>query len=267
MKRAMLVAVVILASQLAGYSQESKNIAPPRRLFPVFEERPGGIQVLASSPGGLALLLEYFGFDPTTKKSGPYSHSRFGSQLYGNSIVTSDRMGKLKRLQFGELLLTTTEENMAFVSLLFEEYKELSISSDYVVSPLKQTQAKSAPSATAGPSVLLYFDLRSTDSSGGKDILGILVLRRNGASFSRTPLKVPDAISKLDFYQLAALPLSQTGFPVFTIDKPRRTDDVVEWTVENDGKITHAGKVSFPVLATVPKIVAYGVSIADHPKK
>jgi hypothetical protein len=251
---------------LLAVSAPAANAQAPSHLSPVYETRAGG--VVAAGPGGLALGVQYFGFDPATKTAGPHRHSRFGQQLYGNTVIDSKRLSPLKRLDFGQLVLTTTEKECAKVSIIFENHAEVIVSEGFVVSPTSAATSTRQPATALQPSVLLYFDPRPSSGTQQRPVSGTLVVHRGGKLVLRVPVdgaKIPAA--GLDYWQTVALPLAETGFPIVEINGVRQKNDVLEWRVESGGKTTQGGIVAFPVVGSIPRLVAYGVLMSDHPGK
>lgn len=221
---------------------------PPRSMSPVDDSGR-----ITSHAGGMSLLAQDFEFDPNTKEVRlDKSHTQ---QIYGNTLIDSAGLKNNKRLGFGKVSLPTNDsDGCAWLGVSFESHSKVLISSNYVVSPAEAGQPQVKPTDY---SVLIVFD----PSDGNKFIAGTLNVSRSGATPTRFPLNFPASAAPSN---IDNIPLASTGFPIVELSKVRRGKDVVEWSVERDGKITHKGIFGFPVVGTVPKLVYYQVYVSEH---
>ena len=241
----------------------------PYKTTPVYEKRKLRsriVEVIASSPGGLTLGLQYFSIDPITKKSGAHVHSRYSSMIYDNTIIDSIRFSSFKRLKIGNLVRVKTEKHYCCINVFFEKYKQVFISPDHIVFPVVNGQKKETLSDKKKVYYAdLFFDPLPSEDSKGKTISGKLTVLRNGNIISNWLIDDSKILVKnLDYYKAKAVSISETGFHIIKLSHVNQEKDLVEWVVESNGLKTHKGLIGFPVLGTVPGIVGYEITIRRH---
>jgi len=229
----------------ASAADKPTKAGPYSKISPVDD---GGI--LRIAPGGFPLLAQAFEFNPQTKQAGPSSHSRFAQQTYANTLLDGAHLGKRKRIDFGNLT-TPDGDSCAWLGVSFERHARVFISPNYIVAP---AEAGIPATGAAQYYALLVFDTSDAD----KSIAGTLTVRRNRDQAVRFPLR-PVATGDTD-----NIPLAKTGFPMLEIPGVHRNADVISWSVEREGQITHSGFLGFPVVGTVPGLVYYIVSVSEH---
>ena len=209
---------------------------------------------IRSGPNGLAMLTQFFEFDPSTKRLRLGGKSGFSQMIYGNTLIDSVHITHATGLDFGELI-TPDDISCADIGIEFVNHKKVLISSNYIISPAEAGQP--AVARTDGYSVSIVFDPRDQK----KSVPGTLKVSRNGQA--QTQFKLDFSAETLHA-DLAKTPWAKSGFPIVDLSKVQRGRDIIEWSVEQEGTITHKGIIGFPVMSTVPRLVYYSVDISDH---
>jgi hypothetical protein len=242
-----------------------------RTLAPV--EEGGGY---SDVPGGLPLFNQFFVFNPLTKQVGIADGSDLPNSIniqgsYGNTLIDSARF-KAKRFLMGTVLVPSEStlfgygSGCADVGISFEEHAKVMVSPNYVASPAEPGQAQQGQ--PTGYSVAAFFDPREYDKKSHdefgvkaqKFVSGTLSVSRNGSRPAQFPLNFSPATPLWD---IDNVPLAATGFPIIELWNVHRKTDIVEWSVEQNGKVTLKGAFGFPVVGTVPKLVYYRIDLPE----
>jgi len=154
-------------------------------------------------------------------------------------------------------------EGCANVGISFEEHAQVMISPNYVASPAETGQAQQNQQASY--SVVVFFDPREYKrfydaGTAQKFVPGTLSVSRNGSRPAQFPLNFFVRQAPVD---IDNVPLAETGFPAIELLNVHRKTDIVEWSVEQNGKVTLKGACGFPVVGTVPKLVYYRIDLPE----
>jgi hypothetical protein len=234
---------------------------------------------VSEGPGGWPLFDQFFVFNPLTKQVGTADGSDLPNGIntqgkYGNTRIDSARL-KAKRLLLGTVLVPSEStvfgygEGCANVGISFEEHTQVMISPNYVASPAEPGQAGQAQQGQpTGYSVVVFFDPREYDKKSHdefgvkaqKFVSGTLSVSRSGSRPAQFPLNFSPATPLWD---IDNVPLAATGFPTIELWNVHRRTDIVEWSVEQNGKVTLKGAFGFPVVGTALKLVYYRVDLPE----
>ncbi len=243
----------------------------PGQLSPV--QTGTGTKAELTQPGGFPLIPQFFGFNPDTGFVGLLSDLPRPITIqgrYGNKLIDAAGFKTYKRMNLGRVTRGSDDYlGSAEVGISFEDYSKVMISPNYITSPVG-TERGDQTGAT-GNSVVVVFDPRG--------VAGFLNISRNGSRPAQFSLNSPGPIMDTEPvseytgryatgdktpFNIDTIPVASTGFPIVELWNVHRKTDALQWSVTQDGKVTHKGVVGFPVVGTAHKRVYYQVRISDR---